>query len=258
MFLEHSLQFLVTPVSTGSRLPNSVWKTMHWLGLVRTKVTFHPLSRVSPQGADPAPEILSLLPQSYQANTRAFILTLRMQEWHSLQPRSWTAEWAGIWLGFFTGYCCLQHGIFVAKGCGRRLGAALVKPEREREGMGSIKREGAGQERSIFARLQLYSSFRGQEWGSLRSKTTEVWQAGIPLALLSACRQAAQFLWHRIAAVSWWRSFQSLGFPVLSWQQLLSRSCWNPFSHSVNATHRKVGCSHQSPSLSLLDLIDWE
>lgn len=152
---------------------------------------------------------------------------------------------------FFTGYCCLQHGIFVSKGRARR----LAGPQRETESVGSIKGEGGGKERSIFARLQLYSSFRGQEWGSLQSKTTEVWQAGIPLALLSACRQAAQFLWHTIAAVSWWRSFQSLGFPVLSWQQLLSRSCWNPFSHSVNATHRKVGCSHQSPSLSLR--FDW-
>lgn len=115
---------------------------------------------------------------------------------------------------------------------------------------------GAGQGSSIFARLQLYSGFRGPEQGSLQSKTRETWQADIPLALLSACRQAAQFLWHRTAAVSWWRSFQSLGFPVLSWQQLLSRSCWNPFSHSVNAMHRKVGCSHQSPSPSPIWLIE--
>lgn len=65
-----------------------------------------------------------------------------------------------------------------------------------------------------------------------------------------------QLLWHRITAVSWWRSFQSLGFPVLSWQQLLSWACWNPFSHSVNAMHRKVGCFHQSPSHSEICLIE--
>lgn len=68
-----------------------------WLGVARAdQVTFHPLSRVWPQGADPAPEILSLLPQSYQTNPRAHILTLRMQEWQSLHPWSWTAERAGI------------------------------------------------------------------------------------------------------------------------------------------------------------------
>lgn len=75
---------------------------------------------------------------------------------------------------FFTGYCCLQHGVFVPEVCARRLGAALVKPEREVESVGSLGGEGGGQERSIFARLQLYPSFRGQERGSLQGKTTEV------------------------------------------------------------------------------------
>lgn len=126
----------------------------------------------------------------------------------------------------------------------------------EQEVWGVLKGEEGVKESSIFTRLQLYSSFRGQEWGSLQSKTREIWQGGTPLALLSICRQAVHFLWHRIAAVSRWRSFQSLRFLVLSWQQLLSRSFWNPFSHSVNAMHRKVGCSHQSPSFSQIWLIE--
>lgn len=108
----------------------------------------------------------------------------------------------------------------------------------------------------FFARLQAFSSFKRQDWGSLQSHTGVIWQASIPLALLSAHWPAMQLVWHRIAAVSWWRSFQSLNFPLLSWQQLLSRACWNPFSHSVNAMHRKVGCSHQSPSLSEICLIE--
>lgn len=45
---------------------------------------------------------------------------------------------------FFTGYCCLQHGVFVPEVCARRLGAALVKPEREVESVGSLGGEGGG------------------------------------------------------------------------------------------------------------------
>lgn len=232
---------------------------MHWLGVARAEqVTLHPC-----QGYDPKEQIL---PQKSSAScpraarratehTDMLPLTLRMQEWQALHQWSWTEEWAGVW-GFLQAPVAFSMAFLWRKGVDEDWVLPLLNQRgKHGESMGNMEREGGGQERSIFARLQLYCSFRGQEWGSLQSKTTEVWQAGIPLALLSACRQAAQFLWHSIAAMSWWRSFQSLGFPVLSWQQLLSRSCWNPFSHSVNATHRKVGCFHQSPSLSLR--FDW-
>lgn len=148
------------------------------VGVARAdQVTFHPR-----QGYDPKEQIL---PQKSSASCpRAARRTPEHTD--SLVPHTEGSGVAAItpmeldcrrcWhlIRFFTGYCCLQHGIFVAKGSARRLGAALVKPERETEGVGSFEGGGGEQERSIFARLQLYSSFRGQEWGSLQSKTTEV------------------------------------------------------------------------------------
>lgn len=162
---------------------------------------------------------------------------------------------------FSAGYCTVSKP-FLLPGTGnreyRKARCCPVKQDRliQEKGQGYWRGKRCAGEFHFLIDCKYFPASKGKSGEVCKVKPGVFDKQALPWLCCQHCRQAMQFLWHRIAVVSWWRSFQSLSFPVLSWQQLLSRACWSPFSHAVNAMHRKVGCSHLSPSLSEICLIE--
>lgn len=157
--------------------------------------------------------------------------------------------------GFFPGCCCPQHGVSVAEGGARRLRAALAKPERETQSVASIEGEGGGQERffSIFFFFcQIAAIFQAQRAGvgKFAVKAGGLTGRHSPGSVVSVQTGSTAPL-ARNCCSELMKIFSVPGLPGAVMTTATLPALLKPLSHSVNALHRKVGCSHQPPSLSV-------